>query len=73
VPTVAALNLLAGLQKRLASVAVHAAQTRDEAQRSLERVQRLRQDLDRIVEALRPRAVSLLDTVEFVVPASQPN
>jgi hypothetical protein len=71
--TEGALNLLASLQKRLASIAEHVAQSRDEAQRSLDRVHRLRQDLNKITEELRPQAVTSHDTVALVAPASQPN
>jgi hypothetical protein len=42
------LNLLASLEKRLSTIADQAAETREQAQHTLDRLNRLRHDLDRV-------------------------
>jgi regulator of replication initiation timing len=46
------LNLLANFERRLATIADQAAETREQAQHTLERINRLRQDLAQFKDRL---------------------
>jgi hypothetical protein len=52
------INLLATLEKRLSTIADQAAETREQAQHTLDRLHRLRQD----IEAVKAKLISISDT-----------
>jgi hypothetical protein len=60
------VSLLLSFEKRLATIADQAHETREQAQHTLDRINRLRHDLD----AFRLRLMSSFDTIDYVpVPA----
>jgi uncharacterized protein YoxC len=56
------INLLSSFEKRLATIADQAHETREQAQHTLDRLNRLRRDLELVKE----RLTSSVDTVNYI-------